>query len=205
MYRSGDRGRLLPGGQLEHLGRLDNQVKLRGFRIELDEIRARLLDAPSVGAAAVVLRDDRDAAAARLDGYVVFHGGDGDVEEVHAHAARFLPEYMVPSTVTALPALPLTPNGKVDVEATAGAARRPPAPSVHHGRDAPGRPAERRVGERVRLPCRRPREARRDDLGRALLAEQLATHARSRTVRRAASSAASASSADAAAACRKAT
>ncbi|MCX5206201.1 amino acid adenylation domain-containing protein [Streptomyces sp. NBC_00237] len=118
MYRSGDRGRLLPDGRLEHLGRLDSQVKLRGFRIELDEIRARLLDAPGVGAAAVVLRpsaDTGDTAGARLDGYVVF--GDvsgGDTEEVRRHAARFLPEHMLPATLTALPALPLTPNGKVD-------------------------------------------------------------------------------------------
>ncbi|MDX3854287.1 amino acid adenylation domain-containing protein [Streptomyces sp. AK02-01A] len=115
MYRSGDRGRLLPDGRLEHLGRLDNQVKLRGFRIELGEIRARLLDAPSVVAAAVVLRQDpADAAGARLDGYVVLTPGSGDAEEVRKHAARFLPEHMVPSTVTVLPALPLTPNGKVD-------------------------------------------------------------------------------------------
>ena len=113
-YRSGDRGRLLPDGRLEHLGRLDNQVKLRGFRIELDEIRARLLDAPGVGAAAVLLRQDgTDAATARLDGYVVLSGG-GSVEQVREHAARFLPEHMVPSTLTALPALPLTPNGKLD-------------------------------------------------------------------------------------------
>ncbi|HST46744.1 amino acid adenylation domain-containing protein [Jatrophihabitans sp.] len=112
-YRSGDRGRLLPDGRLEHLGRLDNQVKLRGFRIELDEIRARLLDAPGVGAAAVLLRQDPDNAAnARLDAYLVLSGGD--VEEVRAHAARFLPEHMVPSTFTVLPALPLTPNGKLD-------------------------------------------------------------------------------------------
>ncbi|MEW1647873.1 non-ribosomal peptide synthetase [Streptomyces sp. NPDC091219] len=118
MYRSGDRGRLLPDGSLEHLGRLDSQVKLRGFRIELDEIRARLLDAPDVGAAAVVLRqaaDSADTAGARLDGYVVFRdGAEGDTGEVRRHAARFLPEHMVPSTLTALPALPLTPNGKVD-------------------------------------------------------------------------------------------
>ncbi|MDQ1738880.1 MAG: hypothetical protein QOE53_532, partial [Pseudonocardiales bacterium] len=113
-YRSGDRGRLLPDGRLEHLGRLDNQVKLRGFRIELDEIRTRLLDAPGVGAAAVVLRQDgTDAATARLDGYVVLAGG-GSVEQVREHAARFLPEHMVPSTLTALPTLPLTPNGKLD-------------------------------------------------------------------------------------------
>ncbi|NSC20090.1 amino acid adenylation domain-containing protein [Streptomyces albus subsp. chlorinus] len=130
MYRSGDRGRLLPDGRLEHLGRLDNQVKLRGFRIELDEIRARLLEAPGVTAAAVVLRQgqDGDTAAARLDAYVVFgtaaahppHGTDGTdggedgTARVRRHAARFLPEHMVPATVTVLPALPLTPNGKVD-------------------------------------------------------------------------------------------
>ncbi|MCX5194626.1 amino acid adenylation domain-containing protein [Streptomyces sp. NBC_00249] len=120
LYRSGDRGRLLPDGRLEHLGRLDNQVKLRGFRIELDEIRARLLDAPGVSAAAVVLRpgEPGDTAGARLDGYVVFRSDGqadgGDTEEVRRHAARFLPDHMVPATVTALPALPLTPNGKVD-------------------------------------------------------------------------------------------
>ncbi|HEX8081062.1 MAG TPA: amino acid adenylation domain-containing protein [Jatrophihabitans sp.] len=113
-YRSGDRGRLLPDGRLEHLGRLDSQVKLRGFRIELDEIRARLLDAPGVAAAAVLLRQPTgDSASARLDGYVVF-SGDGAVQQVREHAARFLPEHMVPSTLTALPALPLTPNGKLD-------------------------------------------------------------------------------------------
>ncbi|MFJ2738092.1 amino acid adenylation domain-containing protein [Streptomyces sp. NPDC087440] len=118
MYRSGDRGRLLPDGRLEHLGRLDSQVKLRGFRIELDEIRARLLDAPGVGAAAVVLRQGSgtgDTAGARLDGYVVFgDASDTDTGEVRRHAARFLPEHMLPATLTALPALPLTPNGKVD-------------------------------------------------------------------------------------------
>lgn len=113
-YRSGDRGRLLPDGRLEHLGRLDSQVKLRGFRIELDEIRARLLDAPGVVAAAVLLRHQPgDSATARLDGYVVL-SGDGAVQQAREHAARFLPEHMVPSTLTALPALPLTPNGKLD-------------------------------------------------------------------------------------------
>jgi amino acid adenylation domain-containing protein len=113
-YRSGDRGRLLPDGRLEHLGRLDNQVKLRGFRIELDEIRARLLDAPGVGAAAVLLRQHAgDPASARLDGYVVLSGAS-TAQQVREHAARFLPEHMVPSTLTALPALPLTPNGKLD-------------------------------------------------------------------------------------------
>ncbi|MET8136550.1 non-ribosomal peptide synthetase [Streptomyces sp. NPDC005251] len=134
MYRSGDLGRLLPDGRLEHLGRLDSQVKLRGFRIELDEIRARLLDAPAVAAATVVLRqatDASDTAGARLDGYVVLRdGADGDTAEVRRHVARFLPEHMVPSTLTALPALPLTPNGKVDTA-------RLPEPLAHGSDEEP--------------------------------------------------------------------
>ncbi|MER5983318.1 amino acid adenylation domain-containing protein [Streptomyces sp. NPDC001787] len=114
MYRSGDRGRLLPDGRLEHLGRLDNQVKLRGFRIEPDEIRAVLLDDPLVGSAAVVLNrtDPEDPATARLDAFVVLEGDD--TAAVRQRAARYLPEYMVPSTVTALDRLPLTANGKLD-------------------------------------------------------------------------------------------
>ncbi|MFF5900258.1 amino acid adenylation domain-containing protein [Streptomyces argenteolus] len=113
-YRSGDKGRLLPDGRLEHLGRLDNQVKLRGFRIELDEIRAVLLDDPQVTAAAVVLNrtDPQDPATAQLDAYVVLEGDD--TAGVRQRAARYLPEYMVPSTVTALDRMPLTPNGKLD-------------------------------------------------------------------------------------------
>lgn len=116
MYRSGDKGRLRPDGTLEHLGRLDNQVKVRGFRIELDEIRLVLLDDPDVTSAAVVLRhtDPVDPATARLDAYVVLAGGSP--AEVRRRCARVLPDYMVPTTVTSLPALPLTTNGKLDVE-----------------------------------------------------------------------------------------
>ncbi|HEV2888365.1 MAG TPA: amino acid adenylation domain-containing protein, partial [Jatrophihabitans sp.] len=145
-YRSGDRGRLLPDGRLEHLGRLDNQVKLRGFRIELDEIRARLLDAPGVAAAAVLLREDGgDAATARLDGYLVLSAG-GTVEQAREHAVRFLPEHMVPSTLTALPALPLTPNGKLDQarlpEPITAAA---PEPAETDGDDHDGNDVEARL------------------------------------------------------------
>ncbi|MEU9349558.1 amino acid adenylation domain-containing protein [Streptomyces griseoloalbus] len=123
LYRSGDKGRLLPDGRLEHLGRLDSQVKLRGFRIELDEIRSVLLDDPQVTAAAVVLNraDPDDAATAQLDAYVVMDGDD--TASVRQRAARFLPEYMVPSTVTALDRMPLTTNGKLDT-------RRLPAPAT---------------------------------------------------------------------------
>jgi amino acid adenylation domain-containing protein len=120
VYRSGDRGRLRPDGQLEHLGRMDNQVQLRGHRVEPDEVRAVLLEDPHVRAAAVVVAGG--PAGARLEAYVVLDGGSA--AEVRRRAARMLPEYMLPSTVTALPELPLTLNGKLDVDAL-------PAPHQH--------------------------------------------------------------------------
>ncbi|MFF4042817.1 amino acid adenylation domain-containing protein [Streptomyces sp. NPDC001816] len=130
LYRTGDRGRLRPDGRLEHLGRIDNQIKLRGFRIELDEIRSVLAESPGVAAAVVVLRqeDPADAATGRLDAYVVLT--EGSTTGLRDRAARMLPEYMLPATITALPSLPTTANGKVDLAAlpapdTAGAASAP--------------------------------------------------------------------------------
>ena len=133
LYRSGDRGRLRPDGSLDHLGRLDSQVKLRGHRIELGEIRSVLLEDARVTAAAVRLSgtEHRDPALLRLDAYVVLAGGSSPAEQ-RSRLSRLLPDYMVPSTVTALPALPLTVNGKLDVE------RLPdplPAPAAAPARD----------------------------------------------------------------------
>ncbi|MEU3031647.1 non-ribosomal peptide synthetase [Streptomyces incarnatus] len=112
LYRSGDQGRLLPGGELEHLGRLDDQVKVRGFRIELGEVRDVLLRDPSVTSAAVVVHG-AGTAEARLDAYVVLTAG-GSTDGLLRRAAARLPEYMVPQTVTALTTLPVTANGKLD-------------------------------------------------------------------------------------------
>jgi len=141
IYRSGDLGRFLPGGDIEHLGRLDHQVKIRGFRIELDEIRNVLLADPAIVAAAVVVGGGRDgdAARVRLDAYVVLddHHGDHWAADLRARAARLLPDYMVPATMTALPELPLTVNGKLD-------ARRLPEPAF-----APPRPDPARSGPEV--------------------------------------------------------
>ena len=108
-YRSGDLGRLRPDGGLDHLGRIDNQVQIRGYRIELDEIRSVLVADPRVSAAAVVARGD--GVEARIDAYVV---GDGDVAAVMDRCRRTLPDYMIPSTVTFMDAIPLTVNGKTD-------------------------------------------------------------------------------------------
>ncbi|MEU2574906.1 amino acid adenylation domain-containing protein [Streptomyces anulatus] len=134
LYRSGDLGRLLPDGTLEHLGRIDDQVKVRGFRIEPGEIRHVLLEDPAVSAAAVTVTGGAggDAAAVRIDAYVVPAPGAGeDPGSVRDRAARLLPPHMVPATVTVLPALPLTANGKLDpARLPAPGARRPPAPAA---------------------------------------------------------------------------
>jgi amino acid adenylation domain-containing protein len=138
VYRSGDLGRLRPDGRLDHLGRLDGQVKVRGFRIELGEIRSVLLEDQNVTAAAVVLGGGTgDAADVRLDAYVVPKHDEVSVEDVRRRAARYLPEYMVPATITLLPELPLTVNGKVDVSRLEPAAEAAPADPATEPTDDP--------------------------------------------------------------------
>jgi amino acid adenylation domain-containing protein len=113
-YRSGDRGRLLVTGELEHHGRLDSQVKVRGHRIELGEIKAELLSDPTVLAAAVVINKRGQAGDVHLDAYLV--GPDANPAAVRERLAGLLPAYMVPSTFTTVEELPLTSNGKLDVD-----------------------------------------------------------------------------------------
>jgi amino acid adenylation domain-containing protein len=113
LYRSGDLARARPDGVLEYLGRGDQQVKIRGFRIEVGEIEAELARHPAVREAAVLARRD-DQAEPRLVAYVVTTAEKPAVEELRAHLARRLPEYMVPAAFVFLPQLPLTLNGKLD-------------------------------------------------------------------------------------------
>ncbi|WP_067718161.1 non-ribosomal peptide synthetase [Nocardia yamanashiensis] len=110
-YRSGDLGRVRPDGTLEHLGRIDHQIKINGYRIELDEIRNSIRRQPGVRDAIVVCNANGRFATPRLDAYVV---GDLDLAELRGMVERTLPAYMRPATYTPLPAIPLTTNGKAD-------------------------------------------------------------------------------------------
>jgi amino acid adenylation domain-containing protein len=131
MYRTGDRARYAEDGRIEFLGRVDNQVKLRGHRIELGEIEARLLAHPGVAQAAVTLRgDEAGAGEGQLVAYTVGAGGPADPAELREHLARTLPGYMLPAGFVALDRMPLTPNGKLDRAAL-------PAPGPA-GASAPG-------------------------------------------------------------------
>jgi amino acid adenylation domain-containing protein/non-ribosomal peptide synthase protein (TIGR01720 family) len=112
LYRSGDLVRRLPGGDLEYLGRIDQQVKVRGFRVELGEIEAALRRHPDVRDAAVTAR--AEPSGVRLAGYVVTGEHRVPVEELRRHLRETLPDYMVPAVFVSLEALPLSHNGKVD-------------------------------------------------------------------------------------------
>ncbi|MEV0033004.1 non-ribosomal peptide synthase/polyketide synthase [Nocardia sp. NPDC050793] len=112
-YRSGDLARWTADGDLEYLGRADQQVNLRGFRIELGEIEAAVLDTGAVREAAVVVRTDL-VDEARIVAYVVVADGSLDAAALRRELARTLPEHMVPAAVVALDRIPLTVNGKLD-------------------------------------------------------------------------------------------
>ncbi|GAA0613066.1 non-ribosomal peptide synthase/polyketide synthase [Streptomyces crystallinus] len=155
MYRTGDLARWSADGQLVYAGRVDNQVKLHGFRIEPAEIESALRRSPLVRDAVVVVRadvtsptDSATTAPARLVAYVVPRqaadedaAGHFPVEELRAHLGGLLPPHMVPSLFVPLRQLPLTPNGKLDRQAL-------PAPG-------PARP-----GGRAHIPPRTDTERR---------------------------------------------
>jgi amino acid adenylation domain-containing protein len=114
MYRTGDLAKWLPDGQLQVLGRIDHQVKLRGFRIETGEIEATLMRAGGLSAAAVVLREDNPAAPRLVAYFVAAPGANPTEEQLRARLAGELPEYMVPTALVRLERLPVSPNGKLD-------------------------------------------------------------------------------------------
>ncbi|WP_448676701.1 amino acid adenylation domain-containing protein [Delftia acidovorans] len=116
LYRTGDLVRWNAQGQIEYLGRLDHQIKVRGLRIELGEVEAQLLARPGVREAVVVAA--QGAGGTRLLAYVAApQAGEGLAAELRQALAAVLPDYMLPSAIVVLDAFPLTPNGKVDRKA----------------------------------------------------------------------------------------
>ncbi|KAG9398938.1 hypothetical protein AC1031_014020 [Aphanomyces cochlioides] len=107
MFRTGDYGRLLPNGNFEVLGRKDSQVKLKGYRIELEEIGEAMMRHPQVTSAAAIVKDKT-----HLVGY--FTPPTVDVDELRTWILSFLPVYMVPSLLIPLESMPQTSNGKID-------------------------------------------------------------------------------------------
>ncbi|MDH5823602.1 amino acid adenylation domain-containing protein [Luteimonas sp. RD2P54] len=131
LYRTGDRCRWTEAGEIEFLGRIDQQVKLRGFRVELEEIESALESMPGVDGAAAALVDADGKPL--LVGYVVGRDAAATNEASRAYLAERLPKYMVPQLVMRLAELPRLPNGKLD-------RKRLPRPEPGCGPDASGPP-----------------------------------------------------------------
>ncbi|WP_370364555.1 amino acid adenylation domain-containing protein [Catenulispora sp. GP43] len=139
LYRTGDLARLRPDGDVEFLGRADHQIKLRGYRIEPDEVQQVLAAHPAVKDAVVIVRDEMLVAY-----HVPVPGSAATDAELAAHCALKLPAYMVPTAFVALPGLPLNANGKLDRGAlpAPGAVGADAVPMV-----APRTPTERALAE----------------------------------------------------------
>ena len=145
LYKTGDLARFRPDGEVEFLGRLDHQVKIRGVRIELGEIEAALAAHPAVREAVVLARRD-GGSDARLVAYLVPQGEDAPTPaELRTALRESLPEAMIPSAFVVLPAFPLNPSGKVDRKALPA----PPSerPELERAYEAPRNPLEARLAE----------------------------------------------------------
>ncbi|MGI0134611.1 MAG: AMP-binding protein, partial [Candidatus Micrarchaeaceae archaeon] len=117
LYVTGDLARYLPDGNIEYLGRNDFQVKVHGYRIELEEIETALLQHPAVNAC-VVTAVEGNAGNRQLAAYLIpYSEQTPDVDELRPFLGKTLPTYMIPAFFVSLKAFPLTPNGKVDRKA----------------------------------------------------------------------------------------
>jgi acyl-coenzyme A synthetase/AMP-(fatty) acid ligase len=117
LYRSGDQVRLLPGGELEFLGRIDEQVKIQGYRVEPNEIVNALDGHADVQTSAVIARETQGSEKTLIAYLVLCQGSKVTAAALREHVSTRLPHYMVPASFVRLEALPVTANGKVDRDA----------------------------------------------------------------------------------------
>ncbi|HKQ09534.1 MAG TPA: non-ribosomal peptide synthetase, partial [Blastocatellia bacterium] len=177
MYRTGDIAKWRDDGKIEYLGRGDDQIKLRGYLIELAEVEGALRQWPGIRQAAVVLKQDASAGK-HLVAYVTADEPI-DASQIRSHLRQTLPEYMVPALIVQLPQMPLTANGKLDRKSL-------PDVEIESGQQyqAPGNETERelvRIWEEV---LKRERIGVVDDFfdlgGHSLLATQVISKLRKR-------------------------
>lgn len=135
MYDTGDLARLRPDGAIDYLGRLDNQIKLRGLRIELGEIEAAILSHPHVTQSVVILH--QAGPEKRIVGYYVASAGVGE-PALRRHLDGLLPDYMIPAQLIRLDAMPLSSNGKLDRKAL-------PSPRFSTGTGEPPLPGTEQI------------------------------------------------------------
>lgn len=175
LYRTGDRARFLPGGEIEFLGRLDDQIKIRGYRVELDEISSVLDSHPKVKASAVVVNGN--AEEKRLLAYLVLTPDSRSNATVfRQYLQNRVPEYMIPAVFVQVEALPLTSNGKVD-RAALSASEAKVLPEEQY--IAPRTPVEHRLADLIAPLLRVERVGVNDNFfllgGHSLLGTQLLT------------------------------
>ena len=179
LYLTGDRSRYLSDGNIEFLGRRDEQVKVRGYRVELGEIEAVLGEAPHVRECAVTVRmDDLDNTS--LVGYLVCQEGvEAPVSELRRYLQQRLPDYMIPSAFVYLKNLPMTPSGKVDRKALPAPERKAVSEGIFV---APETAIEEIVVGIFKEVLNLDRVGMRDDFfdigGHSLLATQVASRVR---------------------------
>jgi amino acid adenylation domain-containing protein len=181
MYKTGDLARWLDDGTIQYHGRIDTQVKVRGFRIEMGEIEARLAEFAGIQDAAVIAQGE----GANKQLVAFYRSKDGaplSNDELRGHLGRTLPEYMIPAAFVSLPAIPLNPNGKVDRRALM---KMDVAMTSGRAYVAPRNDSERRLAAVWAEVLNRPAESIgiHDDFfelgGHSLLATQLISKIRS--------------------------
>ena len=117
IYKTGDLAKLADNGEIIYAGRTDNQIKFRGFRIELEDIESTMMQQPAIENAVVTLYENKESKHKSLAAYFIPSKNGYSIQNIKDHLQKQLPEYMIPLSFTELKEIPLTPNGKVNRKA----------------------------------------------------------------------------------------